>query len=150
MIKLLYSLKIIGAVLCLSLAGPAYADSLTSGQIERVKASKELIQDVDKKSLRQTVDELESMDYTEENLQIMEAMARTYAEIVRNQDVRDPAKKEWLYGTIALNMAYLQMGGSTNAVGGNAPLNRLIRRTLQENLSEELQHHPVLFRPFTY
>lgn len=136
--------------LCLSLTAPAYADSLTSSQIERVKASKELIEDVDKKSLRQTVDELENMAYTEENLQIMEAMTKTYVNIVKWQDVRDLSKKEWLYGTIALNMAYLQMGGSTNAVGGNTPLNRLIRRTLQEHLSPELLQHPDLFRPFKY
>lgn len=139
--------RIFAVVLLFSSA--VFADSLTDGQITRVKAYKFLIQDVDQKSLRQTIEELENMPYTEENLQIMEAMAKAYAHIAREQDVVKQRNKDWLYGQIAMNMAYLQMGGS-NPTGGNASLSRLICRKLKEHLSEELLSHPVLFRPFKY
>ncbi len=120
---------------------------LTPQQIERVQVCKRLLLEVDSKPLPKTIVELEHTPYPEENLQIMEAVAMTYADIVKEQTVDDDKNKKWLYGMIMLNMAYLQLGGDQYAVGGNAPLNRLICRKLREHLPPDLLNHPGLFHP---
>lgn len=120
---------------------------LTPQQIERVQACKRLLREVDFKSLPMTIAELEHTPYPEENLQVMEAVAMTYADIVKEHSVDDDENKKWLHGMIMLNMAYLQLGGDQYAVGGNAPLNRLIGRKLREHLPPDLLNHPGLFHP---
>lgn len=152
--------KIIFCVIVFSFSSLAAADQagggrdrsedsgyLTPQQIERVQACKRLLREVDFKSLPMTIAELEHTSYPEENLQVMEAVAMTYADIVKEHSVDDDENKKWLHGMIMLNMAYLQLGGDQYAVGGNAPLNRLIGRKLKEHLPPDLLNHPGLFHP---
>ncbi|MBF0511753.1 MAG: hypothetical protein HQL13_05415 [Candidatus Omnitrophica bacterium] len=116
-----------------------YGRHLTSLQIERVRAVKTILEGVDKKSLSDTIHEIEKNRHPEVSLQMKEAMAQTYADIVREIDVRDKKKKEWLYSMVCLNMAYLQFGGSSkNKPGSTTELNRLIRQKLVKYLPSDI------------
>jgi len=116
--------------------------SLTPQQIERVKTSKQLIEEVDSKSLQRTIDELEESRYPDLNLQIMEVIVRTYADIVKENNVVGLKNKQWLYSMIALNMANLQFGGNVGKGGRDTSLNSLITHKLKKYLPEEAMHHP--------
>ena len=118
--------------------------SLNAQEIEHVKESKNLIRGVDKKSLQATLNELESTQCPPMNALIMEAMARTYDDIVVEQKVEEQTKKEWLYSKIQLNMAYLQLTGGQQR-GDNDPLNRLIRWKLKQYLPAEIFTDPRFF-----
>jgi hypothetical protein len=115
---------------------------LTASDIERVKAVKVLLYDVDTKSLQETIDELEKTRHLQINLQIREAMAKTYTDIVGEINVKGQKKKEWLYSMVCLNMAYLQFGGSQGKSGSTTELNRLIRRKLKEYLPLNVSEQP--------
>lgn len=115
---------------------------LTVQEIERVKVFKGLLDDVDKKSLRQTIEALEKTGNPPLYLQMREAMAKTYADIVREQNVEGQKKKEWLYSMVTLNMAYLQFAGTQDAAGHATSLNRLIRRKLKAYLPPDVFHQP--------
>lgn len=119
-------------IVSLFLAANAYSQSgrLTAQDIQRVKAVKQLLDGVDKESLRQTIDELEKTRYPQINLQIKEAMAKTYTDIAQEFNVTGPKKKEWLYSMVCLNMAYLQFGGDQGNSRNSTDLNRLIRQKL--------------------
>lgn len=103
---------------------------LNAEEVRRVREFKQLLEGVDDKTVRQAIDELEKSPHPQVNLEIKEAMARTYADIARQLKVEEKPKKEWLYSMVALNMAYLQFGGSR----GDSPLNALICRKLKEHL----------------
>ncbi|MDP2652907.1 MAG: hypothetical protein Q8Q08_02625 [Candidatus Omnitrophota bacterium] len=136
----------LATALCL----PVFADTaerLTASQVERVKVCKQLLQEVDKKFLRQTMDQLEETGYPEENLQILEAVARTYTDIVQEQKIVKLRAKEWLHSMVLMNMAYLQMGGIRESGGDQEPLYQMIRRKLTGYLSPELLAHPGIFHP---
>ena len=111
---------------------------LTLPQIERVKAVKDLLCEVDTKPLGQTIHDLEKTGHPLLNLQIREAMAKTYADIVKEHGVEGKNKKEWLYSMVTLNMAYLQFGGTQSP----EPLNRMICRKLKENLPSDFINSP--------
>ena len=111
--------------------------SLTPQQIERVKACKQLIEEVDTKSLQKTIHELEDSTYPELNLQIMEAMTKAYDDIVQEQKVIGLKNKQWLYSMIALNMANLQFGGKVEG-----SVHRLINYKLKMYLPKEVFAHP--------
>ncbi len=115
---------------------------LTAPEIERVKVFKGLLDDVDKKSLRQTIEALEKTGNPPLYIQMREAMARTYADIVRDQNVEGQKKREWLYSMVALNMAYLQLGATQDAAGHTTSLNRLIRRKLKAYLPPDVFIQP--------
>lgn len=135
----------VAAVFCAFWVSAAQSQRLSEAQIERVKACKALLGEVDGKSLQSTIDDLESRPYSEENLQILEAVAGTYEEIVREQNLMDLAQKERLHGMIRLNMAYLQFGGSEDTVGGASGLNYLICRKLKTHLPAAIWSHPGIF-----
>jgi hypothetical protein len=125
------------------LCGPLHAQQagsnhLTSSEIQRVKAVKELLSVVDKKPLRMTIVELEKTRDPEINLEIREAMAQAYTDVVRDYKVEGQKKKEWLYSMVCLNMAYLQFGGQQPASGDSNSLNKLIRQELKKHLSPEV------------
>jgi len=115
---------------------------LTAQEIDRVKALKELLQGVDKKTLRQTIKELEKARHPHFNLEMQEAMAKTYTDIVKEINVEGQKKKEWLYSMVCLNMAYLQFGGSKGKYGSTTELNRLIRQKLIKYLPNDALKQP--------
>jgi len=113
---------------------------LTEQDMERIKAFTALVRDLDMKSLQQTVHEIEEADYPQLELQIKEAVAKTYADIVVEQTVVEQKQKEWLYSMVTMNMAYLQFGADPDDSG--TVLNRIIRRKLMKYLTSEILNHP--------
>ena len=109
---------------------------LTTQQIERVRAFKELLGGVDKKTVLQTISEIERSRHPQIDLAMKEAMAKAYADIVRDFGIEAQKKKEWLYSMICLNMAYLQFGGAQGRSGSTTELNRLIRQKLKAYLPD--------------
>jgi len=107
---------------------------LTQQEIQRIKAVKELLYGIDKKSLRETIKEVESSKHPQFDLEMKEAMAGAYTDIVREMNVEGQKKKEWLYSMVCLNMAYLQFGGAQGKSGSTTELNRLIRQKLIAHL----------------
>lgn len=116
--------------------------AFTAEELQRLAAAKQLLYGVDTKSLRQTIDELQKTRHPAINLQIKEAVARTYADIVKEENVSGQKRKEWLYSMVCLNMAYLQFGGSVGDTGGTTALNRLIRRKLKAYLPLNAYNRP--------
>lgn len=120
-----------------------YAQERLTGQdILRVKAYKHMIRDIDDKSLQHTLDELEKAEYPEVALALKEAMAKAYVDIVREQNVQELKKKQWLYSMVNLNMAYLQFVGLKPTSRNTDPLNKLIRQRLKTYLSPHIINQP--------
>ncbi len=115
-----------------------HAGHLNETDIARLKAAKQLTRDVDQKPLQQSIKELERTPHPLLNLHMKEAMARTYADIVRDQNIDGQKRKDWLYSMVTLNMAYLQFGGSSNT----DPLNKMICRKLKEYLPKDILKDP--------
>lgn len=114
---------------------------LSETQIERVQTCQNILKEVDDRSLQQAIHELTRSRHPEENLQILEAMAKTYADVTKELDIREQTQKEGLYSTIKLNMAYLQLGGLHAGGGGGGnrePLYRLVRSKLRDYLPARL------------
>jgi hypothetical protein len=107
---------------------------LTAQEIDRLKVVKKLLDGIDTKSLWETISELEKSRHPHINLEVKEAMAKAYVDIVKEINVEGQKKKEWLYSMVCLNMAYLQFGGSQGNPGSTTELNRLIRKKLMEYL----------------
>lgn len=117
-------------------------EHLSEADVARVKEIRELVYEVQKKSWQQMVEAIEKTQYPKVNLAIQEAMAHTYADIVREQNVQGQGKKEWLYSMIALNMAYFQFGGDKDSAGGTKNLNKLIRYKLKTYLPAGIFNDP--------
>ena len=98
--------------------------------IERVRQYKLLVKDVEPKSVPAIVSDLEKTGDPMLNLQIKEAIAKTYAVIIQEEHIEGISKKQWLYSMVALNMAYLQFGGTNS----DRSLNKMILHKLKENL----------------
>ncbi|HSV43575.1 MAG TPA: hypothetical protein VLJ10_03385 [Candidatus Bathyarchaeia archaeon] len=107
---------------------------------ERIRAMKDIVRGVDGKTLEQTIRDIENADDPQLELQIKEAIAKTYADIVLQEKVVDQKQKEWLYSMITINMAYLQFGGSGDDSGNG--LHRLIRNKLRDYLPPEVWTRP--------
>jgi len=119
---------------------------LTEQEIQRVKAVKQLLHGIDSKSLQQTIDDLGKTHYPQVNLEIREAMAKTYADLVKEYNVVGQKKKDWLYSMVCLNMAYIQFGGGQGNSANSTSLNRLIYRKLKEYLPlHALKQHGLLY-----
>ena len=117
---------------------------LTPSQIERVKAAKALLNGVDGLSLTKSISELENNPSPEGNLQILEAVAKTYDELITEQNVDGLAKKQWLYSMVQLNMAYFQFsGGQTQKKASTT--NQLIQRKLKRHLPPEIYSNSAIF-----
>jgi hypothetical protein len=132
-------------VLSLEASDVCAQEGLSPAQVKRIKICKENLRGVDDESLEETMDRIAQTDYPEENLKILEAVAKTYAEIVVENKVQGDANKRWLRGMIQLNMAYLQFGGNIPKGGQTQALNQLICRKLRHHLPEELFKHKGLF-----
>jgi len=113
---------------------------LTPEQVERLKECRHILRNVDQRPFSAVVKDLKKSGRPEANLQILEATAKTYADIVEEQNVTTIKSKEFLYSMVQLNMAFLQLGGDARNVGGgkDGPLNRLICRKLKIYLPPEL------------
>lgn len=120
----------------------AGAETLNTKQIERLRAVKLMLADVESKSLTQMQRELEATDDPAMQLDIKEAMARAYSEIVQEQQVSGKGRKVWLYSMVALNMAYFQFGGSKDSAAGATNLNKLIRQKLKTHLPAGIFKRP--------
>jgi hypothetical protein len=126
---------------------PGSSGRLSIQQMQRLESCRRLTEDIDDKSLQAAIAQLDNSPDPEENLQLLEAVARTYAEIVRDQKVSGLEKKKWLYSMVTLNMAYLQLGGLDVNPPGDTSLNKLIRRKLKEHMPPELKENKNLFHP---
>lgn len=126
-------------------AGQNCRPSLTEEEIGYVKESRALVSEVDPRPLQRTLDELEADRCPAIQAVIFEAMAKTYDDISRENNVAEQKKKEWLYSKIKLNMAYLQLTGG-NFKGDSDALNRRIRYLLKEYLGPEVLQHPAFFQ----
>lgn len=124
--------------------------SLGEKDIARVQACKRLFKGVDGQTMEETVEQLESNPYPREQIILMEAMARTYAEVVEEQEVSEPAKKKWLYSMVTLNMAYLQLGGYQLKKAHAVPLHRIIQGKLKKYIPPELMENRDLFNPLEF
>jgi len=130
--------KFVGVFLLVFVASVAHAQiRLTPDQIERVKVFKTRIAAVDKTPLAKTILEIERTNDPEMVLQIQEAVARVYADVVADQSIKDQPTKEWLYNTVAMNMANMQFGGR---VGGS--MNRMITERLKKALPNDITAKP--------
>src|SRR5262249_36009106 len=128
-----------------ALAQPAHAyNRLSDDDIARVRQVKELLGPVDKKSMRDTILELEKSRKPQLNLELKEAMAKAYADIAREYQITSVARKEWLYSMVCLNMAYLQFSG-TASKEKTTDLNRLIRQKLKQYLPPDIMEQPGFF-----
>ena len=132
-------------IIFLFLSSSVHAEYLTGQDIQRVKAVTQVLSGIDGKSLQQTIDELEKTRYPHLNLIMREAMAKTYADIVRDNNVVEPKKKAWLYSMVCLNMAYVQFAGFQKQKSNTTSLNRLIRRKLREYLPADILKQPGFF-----
>lgn len=132
-------------VLSLILAIPlqAHAAALNPQQIERIKEAKKLLGSVDPRTVGDISAELSKTRFAEENLQILEAVAQTYRDMILEYEEVTNDKREWLHSMILLNMAYFQFGGSSEQ--GDTGLNIVIRRKLRKYMSPELMANPNLF-----
>jgi hypothetical protein len=126
----------------LATSAHAYGSHLTLQEIERVKAFKGLLGGIDKKSLWETINELERSRHPQVDLEMKEAMAKAYTDIAREFNVEGQKKKEWLYSMVCLNMAYLQFAGKQGNSASTTDLNKLIRQKLKEYLPSDILNQP--------
>jgi hypothetical protein len=121
----------------------APAAALSPKQLERVRSAKTILAEVDERSLQELEKELSATDFPEGHLQILEAVAATYREMLEEYEATTQGRKEWLHSMILLNMAYFQFGG--NSEENDTGLNIVIRRKLKKHLSVQLLADPRLF-----
>lgn len=139
----LTSLVLIGmmsGVLCQS----SLAATLSPVQMERLKVAKNFLEQVDTKSLEETKQGFLKNRFIEENLQIYEAVANTYRDMITEYPVETLAKRKWLYSMVLLNLAYFQFGGG-DSEENQSGLNIVIRRKLKQYLSTDVLNNPDIF-----
>jgi hypothetical protein len=125
------------------LAPAVLADApLTNAQ--RINRVRTLLADVDTRSTQQLISDLKASSSPEGQLQILEAVAQTYQEMVEQYEVATPSQKKWLHSMILLNVAYFQFGGAPDDEN-TTELNIAIRRKLNNYLPEKLRKDPRLF-----
>ena len=118
---------------------------LTMEERGRLRVCKRLLAGVDGKSFEESLSDLDRSSFPHGNLQILEAVAKTFTEIILEQNVVGRDKKEWLHSMITLNMAYLQLAGIDATQPQDSPLDKLIRRKLKEHLPSALKDDQRIF-----
>ena len=116
------------------LGGTTQADELTSQQITRVATVKNLLGSIEKRSSDELAKHIGKTHSTELQLQIWEAVAVTYKDMIKQYGVETQERREWLYSMIQLNMAYFRLGGEQEESTTDTALNLTIRRKLKEHL----------------
>ena len=112
--------------------------------LARIHNAKALVADHDLRSVADISRQLHATSSAEGNLQIYEAVAATYRDLVASGDVTDEAGKKNLYDQIRMNVAFIQFGGDPN-YGGGAKINRWIRQTLVNYLPQNLMNNEDMF-----
>ena len=127
---------------------PAFScrTTLTPAQIERVRSSQALLPVSACRPHQETVKDFNRSKCPAIHVLMLEAMSRTYSELVREYDLEDPGAQLRLYSKVQLNMAYLQLTGPDAKDEGSA-LNRLIRRKLMQYLPRDILTHPAFYSP---
>ena len=129
--------KFLILILLFNFAPLAHASSNDDGYLQRIRKAKELIAELEPRSAEDIAQEFIKTSSPEGNVQIFEAIAATYNDlIIRKNIVEDEGKKD-LYNQIRLNVAFIQFGGDPSYEGGKK-LNRWIRQTLMKYLSKDL------------
>jgi len=134
-------------IFLLLLVAPVYAaNPLSPAQRDRIMTTKQLLADVDKHSLAETVKEIEGSPFPEGILQLREAAATTYSELINEYAIVNQTTKENLYNKILLNLAYIQMGGAERGYTGGG-WDKLIQQKLRAAISPELLEDRRLVNP---
>ena len=128
----------------LAASANASGNDLSARQAERLSEARHILAEVDPRSEEAIARELLTTPYPEENLQIYEAVARTYLDLVTRKEIVDPQAKTQLFNKIRLNVAFLQFGGSP-ASGTGKKMDVWIRQTLVRHIPAELLGSPALF-----
>ena len=118
---------------------------LSALQMNRLAHAKELLGAVDTRAVEMIAAEIAKSPAAEGALQIFEAVARVYADLVDEYELTDYEARERLLERIRMNMAYFQLGGPDAEGPGESGLNVLIRRRLIRHLPPELMSDPRLF-----
>jgi len=131
-------------IMFLILPQSAQADNGDSAFLARILDAKTLVADLDSRSVEDISIELRSTSSPEGNLQIYEAVAATFRDLVINGDVTDEAGKKNLYDQIRMNVAFIQFGGNPNNKSGKK-IDRWIRQTLMKYLPRDLLKDEDMF-----
>jgi len=122
----------------------AQASNGDSEFLARIHHAKMLVADIDPRSVEDISRELHSTSSPQGNLQIFEAVAATYRDLVVNGDIADEAGKKNLYDQIRMNVAFIQFGGNPNTRSGKK-IDRWIRQTLMKYLPRKLLKDKDMF-----
>ena len=111
--------------------------------LARIRDAKMLVKDLDPRTVEDIYHQLHATSSPEGNLQIYEATAATYRDLVESKEVTDEAGKKNLYDQIRMNVAFIQFGG--NPSGGGKKIDRWIRQTLMKYLPKGLLKDKDIF-----
>lgn len=111
---------------------------LSADQLQRIKTAKALLGATDSRTLTAAISELEKSPSAEGALEIYEAIAETYGELVKKHGLTDKKAQERLLDKIRMNMAYFQLGGPDVERASDSSLNIVIRRLLKKHLPAQL------------
>lgn len=137
--------KILLLVVLLFLSPYVYARGLSVEEMRRLRLVWRLLDGVETESWQQTIVSLERSPHPGVRLQMKEAIAKTYTDIVKEENVLQAAKKRWLYSMVCLNMAYLQFAGQEGFCERTTALNKWIRLKLKRYLPVNIYRQPGFF-----
>ncbi len=119
---------------------------LSARQLARVEAAQKMLGAADDRALSTTIDTIEKSPWNEGALEIFEAVAATYNELVRKYQLTDKKAQERLLDKVRMNMAYFQLGGQDVERSSGDNLNIVIRRLLKTHLSAQLRSDRRFFK----
>ena len=138
------SLLVLFTLLTIISATAQAANMADSAFLERIHDAKMLVADLDPRSVEDIFKELNTTSSPEGNLQIYEAVAATFRDLVLGGDAADEAGRKTLYDQIRMNVAFIQLGGNSNG-GSGKRVDRWIRQTLMQYLSQDLIANDDIF-----
>ncbi len=119
------------------------ANSGEDAFLARIHDAKMLVAELDSRTVEDIFREFHATSSPEGNLQIYEATAATYRDLMESKEVTGEVEKKNLYDQIRMNIAFIQFGGNPN--GGGAKIDRWIRQTLMKYLSRDLMKEENIF-----
>lgn len=138
--------KVLAVIVFLALSVSVHAaQPLDAEQLNRLRTVRWILDEVDKRSFGEIVQDLQKTTFSEGHLQLLEAVAQTYKELLVDYQIAGLEKKKWLHGMIQLNLAYLQLGGAQQNTA--SALNALIQQKLLRHLPPETLSDPRLVQP---